>query len=301
MTAYTYRPDAPRTASNFRLLANPHQHYYTTRNQPILLAVMHITAGIDDYDGDDKSAEATVAYSASTSVKASYHGIVDSDSIIDCLPDSYTAWAQGVTGYSFNAPALSLEIGKATTDWTKAPAKWVEATLRNAAKWWAPRVKAHKIPLRVLTDRDEIQRLINAGTPVGFTEHWRLSPATRWDAGRVGSRTTFPWDQFFGYVREELGQAPATKPGPAPAPATKPAASGTPVLRRGSKGAAVKAVQSGLKKHFPAYAGRLVVDGDYGPATEAAVREFQRRSGIAADGVVGPATWRALGKYGIKP
>jgi hypothetical protein len=34
--------------------------------------------------------------------------------------------------------------------------------------------------------------------------------------------------------------------------------------------------------------------GFYGPVTKAAVREFQRRNGIPATGVVGPRTWRPL-------
>lgn len=63
----------------------------------------------------------------------------------------------------------------------------------------------------------------------------------------------------------------------------------------------VGAVQTGLWRHFPLYAGRLARDRYYGPATAAAVKEFQRRSKLKADGVVGASTWKELAKYGIRP
>jgi peptidoglycan hydrolase-like protein with peptidoglycan-binding domain len=38
----------------------------------------------------------------------------------------------------------------------------------------------------------------------------------------------------------------------------------------------------------------LVVDGDFGPKTDAMVREFQRRKGLVVDGIAGALTWGAL-------
>jgi hypothetical protein len=60
-----------------------------------------------------------------------------------------------------------------------------------------------------------------------------------------------------------------------------------PVLRKGSKGQDVRNLQSLL---------RITVDGDFGPATEKAVKAFQKTSNLAADGIVGVYTWEALKK-----
>ncbi len=39
------------------------------------------------------------------------------------------------------------------------------------------------------------------------------------------------------------------------------------------------------------------IDGKVGPKTKDAIREFQRTSGLKADGVVGRQTWEKLGPY----
>jgi peptidoglycan hydrolase-like protein with peptidoglycan-binding domain len=44
----------------------------------------------------------------------------------------------------------------------------------------------------------------------------------------------------------------------------------------------------------------LDVDGDFGPQTELAVKEFQRRVGLDPDGIVGPLTRAQLAKHGVK-
>ncbi|MGY1623844.1 peptidoglycan-binding protein [Geodermatophilus sp. SYSU D00965] len=66
------------------------------------------------------------------------------------------------------------------------------------------------------------------------------------------------------------------------------------LLRSGRRGPAVLGLQRRLNRDHPEFA-RLREDGVFGPATEAAVREFQRRSGLTVDGIAGPATMRALG------
>ncbi|WP_229075553.1 peptidoglycan-binding protein [Actinoplanes sp. DH11] len=53
----------------------------------------------------------------------------------------------------------------------------------------------------------------------------------------------------------------------------------------GARGNAVR----GLQREF-----RTEVDGEFGPATEQAVRAFQESAAIPADGVAGRTTWQAL-------
>lgn len=71
-------------------------------------------------------------------------------------------------------------------------------------------------------------------------------------------------------------------------------AGGRPTLRRGMRGDAVKDLQTALKPK-PGFEG-IVIDGVFGPVTEARVRKFQREFGgnLVADGIVGPKTWAAL-------
>lgn len=64
-----------------------------------------------------------------------------------------------------------------------------------------------------------------------------------------------------------------------------------PVLRRGSKGPHV----AGLQGLLNAKAGqRVAVDGDFGPATERAVRNVQAFFRLGTDGIVGARTWSTL-------
>lgn len=69
------------------------------------------------------------------------------------------------------------------------------------------------------------------------------------------------------------------------APTPREDEAGRKTVRRGAKGDIVKALQRALG---------IADDGQFGLATEAAVLEFQREHGLIPDGIVGPASWRAL-------
>jgi N-acetylmuramoyl-L-alanine amidase len=71
------------------------------------------------------------------------------------------------------------------------------------------------------------------------------------------------------------------------------------LIRLGSRGEPVHDVQ-----HRLLGAGLRVepeeLDGTFGPSTEEAVREFQRRRGLPSDGIVGPDTWNQLVEAGYR-
>lgn len=78
-----------------------------------------------------------------------------------------------------------------------------------------------------------------------------------------------------------------------PAAAAAPATNERPTLEFGVHGAAVRRLQKALRAAGHA---DLVPDGQFGRATDDAVRSYQRSAGLDADGVVGPRTWEALGR-----
>ena len=57
------------------------------------------------------------------------------------------------------------------------------------------------------------------------------------------------------------------------------------IIRRGDKGPEVARVQKLLG---------IIIDGDFGPATQIAVETFQQENNLTVDGVVGPITLQAL-------
>jgi len=121
-----------------------------------------------------------------------------------------------------------------------------------------------------------------------------LAALKKWQAAN-GVPVTGKLDAATWAKMVALGKVPARGGAAKPAP-SKPATS-TPVttsplakyvdtvLRRGSSGAAVVALQRALS---------ITADGQFGPQTDGAVRAFQSRRKLTVNGIVATSTWQAL-------
>ena len=91
---------------------------------------------------------------------------------------------------------------------------------------------------------------------------------------------------------------PAATATPTPAPAASAASELNGVLRSGSSGEQVTALQKQLIALGYLHG---AADGKYGPATLSAVKTFQQLNGLAVDGETGAKTWAALFSADAKP
>lgn len=69
---------------------------------------------------------------------------------------------------------------------------------------------------------------------------------------------------------------------------------------RGDKDARIGHLSSFMRATFPSYTPPAALGNYYGPNLERSIREFQRRTGLVADGKTGPLTYNKLKSYGFK-
>jgi hypothetical protein len=111
-------------------------------------------------------------------------------------------------------------------------------------------------------------------------------PNADWVRGHAETSVTGKWDP--GYANGKTYDLNALRAQAVSLVTGAPV--GTPsqaTFRKGDKGNGVKEIQEALNAALHL---KLVADGDFGPATESAVKAFQALNGLTADGIVGPAT-----------
>lgn len=267
--------------------------HYAGRKGIIRLIGLHIAVTFDDLTLPDGGAEALNRYGETTTRDASWHVSIDTDSICVSLPDTYTAWVQGVQGYSFNSHGLGGEIATYSTDWRKKDGWRIYRYLRHLAAWTAPRVMKYRIPIKLLRNREEVQRLINAGKPAGFAYHGDLDPSNRTDPGLISGRVdTFPIDLFFELVRDEINIFLYNHGNVYKDSRFKytPVKYGSRAMGIFYFGEDVKQWQKNLVK-----AGfKTEIDMSFGPGCEKQTLAFQKKYKLEQDGWAGPATQKKM-------
>lgn len=137
--------------------------------------------------------------------------------------------------------------------------------------------------------RNDIEKLNFTGDKTGnLTQHCYFA-ATACPGPYLKSK--------FQYIADEVNKRLGCAEQPAE---TKPAETQEEVckvnlktLKKGSEGDPVKALQT-LLIGYGYSCGSWGADGDFGSATENAVKAYQKAKGLVVDGIVGPATWGKL-------
>jgi peptidoglycan hydrolase-like protein with peptidoglycan-binding domain len=84
--------------------------------------------------------------------------------------------------------------------------------------------------------------------------------------------------------------APTTVAGATTTAAARVVSNPSSNVHLGDSGSGVKQIQTALVAH--GY--KVATDGQFGPQTAQAVKDFQKNNGLTQDGVVGPKTWAKL-------
>lgn len=199
MTGY-YLLDNPNPGA----VANPDGTYWGRQVMaaPPIWITVHTAESFADLIGDDLGAENVAAYFARSTTAASYHTLVDSDSVVSCLPSGLDDHPVHVAYHCANRNTGNLGISFAcrSSEWPTMPADYRRRMLANGADVVARWIRAHDIPLRRVTLAE-----VDAGVP-GITGHGIVQPEDRSDPGlaTVFAPSLFPWDEFFELVIERL-------------------------------------------------------------------------------------------------
>lgn len=134
---------------------------------------------------------------------------------------------------------------------------------------------------------------IGDGKAVECTPAWKNGVQVT-DVLNVKSGTGHKWTKHgkLPYVTYEASEAPAVSVAPAVTTEVK-SVSEIPVLKKGSQGKSVKALQV-LLIGYGYSCGSYGADGDFGEATGSALEKYQKDNGLEADRSCGPKTWAKI-------
>jgi peptidoglycan hydrolase-like protein with peptidoglycan-binding domain len=258
----------------YYLLDNPpaSRQFHPSRNNGISGGVViHTTEG----SGGATSAENTAGFISRRQDPGSYHVIVDSEpnAAVHLMPDDYVAFGVAASGYNSRCWMIAIAAPSAALN-ADSPDTQIEIDnmAREIVAFWQ----------RNGIDVSSAANFIGEGVKdrPGLAHHGDVQPADRSDAwSRREDRWVFD-SLLLQAIERHAGVLPLVPPTPTVPTPIPPQA----VWRVGSTGDKVRGIQNIVG---------VAQDGVFGPATEAAVRQWQSNLRITADGVWGPATEQA--------
>jgi murein L,D-transpeptidase YcbB/YkuD len=232
---------------------------------------------------DSSSDESAWRWFTDPACKVSYNRLyLDNGDVVSIADDDHAAWHAGAC-LTANANSSFYGQSAATNATTPATKKQLDAMIEDTARMF----RFHHWPLtdvnRRIRGHDEEAIFTRANTPKR-PDLWGKLGRKIDPTGLLPGRKIINLDAYKTVVALLLNGKSADEITAAPGGTVRP------ILRRGATGPAVIDLQQllGLK-----LSGSGV--GIFGPFTEAAVINFQKKHGLAPDGVVGAATWTALG------
>lgn len=229
------------------------------------------------------------------------------DVTVALLPAGYDAYAGYVDGkfdnFSAvkakfpNANVLSIDVLASNHSADCLDIEPGDASNASAQSWVKAKVTAKDKLIVVYTSVSNVDAIVTTLKSVGISRaeykiwsaHYGAGthicgPATCGKCSWSCDGTQFT-DSALGHSLDEslLRDDFFGKAAPAPAPAD-------PTVKDGDTGDGVRKAQTRLN----AWGAKLTVDGSFGASTLTAVKDFQEKHKLTADGVVGPATWKAL-------
>lgn len=224
------------------------------------------------------AAERVAAYFAGASARGSAHYCVDDNSIVQCVAENDIAWH--AAGGNLNSIGVE-HAGYADQSLFQWTDPYSLAMLRNVS---APLVRdicsRYNIPIRYVGGA-QLKRGM-AGITTHNDVRLAFGKTTHTDPGQ-----NFPMTQYIGWVKGGVPTPPITPQGEALAAIAQAVTNiKSHTVHIGSRGFEVMLVQKLLNQ----WGHNVRVDGDFGPATLAAVLAFQKAHYLKADGVVGGKT-----------
>lgn len=202
-------------------------------------------------------------------------------------------WCCAFMWWIFQKAGLSqLFFGGAKTAYCPA----VETYYRHIGQWFSSDPKVGDLVLFDFYGKGEavhigiVEKVNSDGSIVSIEGNTSLTSDD--NGGAVMRRTRYP-NVIRGYARPSYNGQAVIQNNAENAKKEGFVMVELPVLKKGSKGQTVKSLQT-LLIGAGISCGGAGADGDFGAATDSAVRAFQKKRSLIVDGIVGQNTWDSL-------